>query len=141
MPDLAWQLPPHLKRAFLQGAWQGDGSWSLVDGGPSVVLEHGTVSPELAEGLVRLLGDLDIVARRKVGRSAKSTVDAHFITISGAEQVERDAAALRHDPEQHDPDDRHDEEDGEKDQERQAQEIRRAIGRARRHRFSRPCRE
>ena len=43
---------------------------------------------ELADGMLRLLGDLGIVARLKMGRSATSTTDAFFLTISGADQVE-----------------------------------------------------
>ena len=88
IPDAIWSAGPDAKRALLRGLWDGDGSWSLVNGGPSVVLEYGTVSPMLADGMLRLLGDLAVVARHKVGRSAKSTVDAHFLTISGTEQVE-----------------------------------------------------
>lgn len=88
IPDAIWGLGADRKRALLRGLWDGDGSWSYVNGGPSVVLEYGTVSRELADGMLRLLGDLGIVARLKVGRSAKSTTDAHFISISGADQVE-----------------------------------------------------
>ena len=57
-------------------------------GGPSVALEFGTVSDELADGVLRLLGDLGIVAAWRVGRTAKSTKDTHWITVSGADQVE-----------------------------------------------------
>lgn len=89
VPDLAWEQPEAHRRALLAGVWQGDGSWSRVNGGPSVVLEHGTASPELADGLLRLLGDLGVVARTKVGRTAKSTVDTHWLVVSGADQVER----------------------------------------------------
>ncbi|MGH9086083.1 MAG: nucleotide sugar dehydrogenase [Acidimicrobiales bacterium] len=89
IPDVAWSAPATDKRALLRGLWDGDGSWSPVASGPSVVLEYGTVSRALADGMVRLLGDLDIVARVKVGRTAKSTVDTYWLTISGADQVER----------------------------------------------------
>jgi hypothetical protein len=89
IPDLAWTEPPERKRALLSGLWQGDGSWSLVGGGPSVVLEWGSASSTLADGVVRLLGDLGVVARRKVSRSARSSVDAHFVVVAGADQVER----------------------------------------------------
>jgi UDPglucose 6-dehydrogenase len=88
IPDQAWSSGPSAKRALLRGLWDGDGSWSLVNGGPSVVLEYGTVAPLLADGMLRLLADLGIVARHKTGRSSKSTVDAHFLTISGTEQIE-----------------------------------------------------
>ena len=52
------------------------------------VLEYGTVSRALADGMVRLLGDLGIVARLKVGRTPKSTVDTYWLCISGADQDE-----------------------------------------------------
>jgi UDPglucose 6-dehydrogenase len=89
VPELIWDAPDAHKRAFLSGLWRGDGSWSFVNRGPSVVLEYGTVSRELADGVQRLLGDLGIVARLKVGRSAKSTRDTFWIVISGADQVEQ----------------------------------------------------
>ncbi|MBV8952955.1 MAG: hypothetical protein JO179_02385, partial [Solirubrobacterales bacterium] len=67
----------------------GDGSWSLICGGPSVVIELGTISDELADGVLRLLASVGIVASRRVGRAKKSTKDTHWIRISGADQVER----------------------------------------------------
>ena len=88
VPDLIWSAPEADKRALLRGLWDGDGSWSPVAGGPSVVLEYGTVSRELADGMLRLLADLGIVARLKVGRTAKSTVDTYWLAISGADQIE-----------------------------------------------------
>lgn len=89
VPDIIWSRSEKEKRAFLGGLWHGDGSWSYVAGGPSVVLEYGTVSRELADGVLRLLGELDIVARLKVGRTAKSKVDTYWLVVSGADQVER----------------------------------------------------
>jgi UDPglucose 6-dehydrogenase len=89
IPDLAWTEPAAHQRALLAGMWQGDGSWSLVNGGPSVVLEWGTASPRLADGVLRLLGQLGVVAALRVGRTAKSTVDNYWVTIAGADQVER----------------------------------------------------
>ncbi len=87
IPDLAWSATEDERRALLRGLWTGDGSWSYISGGPSVVLEYGTVSRELADGMVRLLGTLGVVARLKVGRTAKSTVDTYWLCISGADQV------------------------------------------------------
>jgi UDPglucose 6-dehydrogenase len=89
LPDLIWDRSDGEKWALLSGLWEGDGSWSLVNGGPSVVLELGTVSDELADGVMRLLGDLGIVASRRVGRTSRSTKDTHWLRVSGAEQVER----------------------------------------------------
>ena len=54
-----------------------------------MIVELGTVSDELADGVLRLLGDLGVVASRRIGRVAKSTKDTHWIRISGADQVER----------------------------------------------------
>jgi UDPglucose 6-dehydrogenase len=87
VPDALWSAPAAHKRAFLSGVWQGDGCLSRLTG-DNLVLEYGTVSRALADGVLRLLGDLGIIARLKIGRTAKSTVDTHWIVVSGAEQVE-----------------------------------------------------
>ena len=89
VPDAAWCAPVLHKRALLQGLWRGDGSWSFVNGGPSVVLEYGTASRELADGILRLLAEIGIVARLKIGRTAKSTVDTYWLVVSGGHQVEQ----------------------------------------------------
>jgi UDPglucose 6-dehydrogenase len=89
LPDLIWDRPEGDKWALLSGLFEGDGSWSLQGRGPSVVIELGTVSDELADGVLRLLGELGVVASRRLGRAPKSTTDAHWIRISGAAQVER----------------------------------------------------
>jgi UDP-glucose 6-dehydrogenase len=88
IPDAIWTASESAKQALLRGLWAGDGSWSLLNGGPSVALEYGTVSPQLADGMLRLLGEFGIVARQKVGRTTKSTVDTHWLVISGADQIE-----------------------------------------------------
>jgi UDPglucose 6-dehydrogenase len=88
VPDLLWSQSHRSKRAFLGGLWRGDGSWSLLNGGPSVALEYGTVSLQLADGILRLLGDLGITASWKTGRTTKSTRDTHRLVVSGADQVE-----------------------------------------------------
>ncbi len=89
LPDMIWEQPESAKWALLSGLFEGDGSWSLVNGGPSVIIELGTVSDELADGVLRLLGDLGIVASQRIGRASKSTKDTHWIRIAGAEQIER----------------------------------------------------
>ena len=88
IPDVIWSASDSAKQALLRGLWAGDGSWSLLNGGPSVALEYGTVSPELADGMLRLLGEFGIVARQKIARASKSTVDTHWLVISGADQIE-----------------------------------------------------
>jgi UDPglucose 6-dehydrogenase len=89
LPDLIWDQSAARKRALLSGLWEGHGSWSLVNGGPSVILEWATISDELADGVMRLLGDLCIVASRRIGRTSKSTKDTHWVRIVGADQIER----------------------------------------------------
>jgi UDP-glucose 6-dehydrogenase len=88
IPDAVWAAPVDHKRALLRGLWDGDGSWSLINGGPSAILEYGTVSRRLADGMLRLLAELGIVASMRTGRTAKSTVDTYWLRISGADQVE-----------------------------------------------------
>jgi UDPglucose 6-dehydrogenase len=89
LPDLVWEQTPERKWALLSGLFEGDGSWSLINGGPSVIIEFGTISREVADGVLRLLGDLGIVAAVRVGRTAKSTADTYWLRIAGADQVER----------------------------------------------------
>jgi UDP-glucose 6-dehydrogenase len=88
LPDLAWSLVDEDKQALLRGLWDGGGSWSCLAGGPSVAFEYGTVSRELADGMARMLGELGIVCRTKVGRTTKSTVETYWLVISGAGQLE-----------------------------------------------------
>jgi UDPglucose 6-dehydrogenase len=88
IPDLAWEQTVERKRALLSGLWEGDGSWSLVNGGPSVILEWGTISDELAEGVARLLADVGIVCAWRRGRTRLSTKETHWLRVSGADQVE-----------------------------------------------------
>ena len=88
VPDLIWNAGEFAKWMLLRGAWDGDGSWSLINGGPSVILEYGTVSPTLADAMLRLLGDIGVVASVRVGRTPKSTCDTFWIRIAGADQIE-----------------------------------------------------
>ncbi len=94
IPDLAWDRPAEDRWALLSGLWEGDGSWSLINGGPSVILELGTVSDELADGALRMLAGLGIVASKRTGRTARSTKDTHWLRISGADQVQRALALV-----------------------------------------------
>jgi UDPglucose 6-dehydrogenase len=89
IPDLLWEQGVERKQAMLSGLWEGDGYLSFVNDGRSPVLEWGTVSDELVEGVARLLGELGIVASWYRGRVQGSTKETHWLSISGAEQVER----------------------------------------------------
>ena len=77
---------PASGRATARGRWSTAGRASSSS--------SGTVSDELADGVLRLLGDLGIVASRRIGRVAKSTKDTHWLRISGADQVERAIALV-----------------------------------------------
>ena len=72
LPDLLWDQSDAAKWAVLSGLFEGDGSWSLVNGGPSVIIEFGTVSDELADGVLRLLASLGIVASAADRRASRS---------------------------------------------------------------------
>jgi UDPglucose 6-dehydrogenase len=89
IPNLAWEQTIERKRALLSGVLEGGGSWSLVNGGPSVILEWGTISDELAEGVARLLADVGLVCSWRRGRTAGSTKETHWLRVSGADQIER----------------------------------------------------
>jgi UDPglucose 6-dehydrogenase len=89
LPNLIWEQSDDRKWALLSGLWEGDGSWSFVNRSPNVVLEFGTISDALADGVARLLGDLGIVPSWRRGRTAKSTKETNWLRIGGAEQVER----------------------------------------------------
>ncbi len=95
IPSLAWEVSAAHKRALLSGLWHGDGSASKVGGGPSVVLEYGTVSARLADGMSRLLADIGVVARVKSGRVAKSTRRTYWLTVSSAASATKLAEFIR----------------------------------------------
>lgn len=88
IPDAAWTASPACQRALMRGLWHGDGGWSHTTGDVGAVLEYGTVSKPLADGVLRMLANMGIVARIATQRAAKATVDAYHITISGAPQIE-----------------------------------------------------
>jgi UDPglucose 6-dehydrogenase len=89
IPDLAWEQSIERKKALLSGLWAGDGCLKLRNRGRSPVLEWGTVSDELADGVARLLGDVGIAAAWHRGRAKGSTKETHWLSISGADQIER----------------------------------------------------
>jgi UDPglucose 6-dehydrogenase len=89
LPDLIWEQSDSYRWAMLSGLWEGDGSWSFVNKGPSVTVEFGTVSDRLADAVVRLLGDLGVTCSWKRGRTSRSTKETHWLRVSGAHQIER----------------------------------------------------
>jgi len=71
LPDQIWTQPPANKRALLSGFRMGDGTLST------------STSRKVADGLLRLLADLGMVASMHVGRTANPTCDAYRIWTSG----------------------------------------------------------
>ena len=55
LPRLAFNVPPELRRELLRGAFSGDGAVTTVQAGRNFMLEYGTVSRPLADGLALLL--------------------------------------------------------------------------------------
>jgi UDPglucose 6-dehydrogenase len=94
LPDLIWEQADAARWALLSGLFEADGSWSQVNGGPNIVIELGTISGELADGVLRLLASVGVVASKRTGRTAKSAQDTHWIRIGGAHQVERAIALV-----------------------------------------------
>ncbi|MHA1917778.1 MAG: nucleotide sugar dehydrogenase [Candidatus Ranarchaeia archaeon] len=88
IPKMIFHMDPVLKKAFLQGAWSGDGCVSKLHGGRNLVYEYGTVSKKLAEGMILLLQSLGIIPSMKQRMMNKSKHLAHIIKISGIEQME-----------------------------------------------------
>ncbi|HWF25886.1 MAG TPA: UDP binding domain-containing protein, partial [Solirubrobacteraceae bacterium] len=88
LPDLIWDRPDADRWALLSGLYEG--VRESID-----CIEFGTISDELADGVMRLLASLEIVASRRIGRGANSTEDTHWIRIAGADQVERAIELVR----------------------------------------------
>jgi UDP-glucose 6-dehydrogenase len=89
LPDIAWRLPPDRQLALLAGLWWGGGSWSPAGAGGGAALELATGSAELADGVLRLLAGLGIVAEARTRQPARATAGAHVVRIRGDDQVRR----------------------------------------------------
>ena len=89
LPDPVWEQPDAHVEALLSGLWEGGGSGSPTSRDPSADLEHRTTSGELADGVLRLLAQLGLIASHRVERVDGSTRDTHRLRLSGADQIER----------------------------------------------------
>ena len=88
LPSILWSRSPQEQIAFLSGLWHAEGSWSSVRGGSRVILEYGTTSRRLADGIIRMLAAHHVIARLKVGPAPRATRDTYWISIRDADQVE-----------------------------------------------------
>lgn len=89
IPQAAYLESEECKMALLSGLFRGDGHVAFPGHTRAVVLDYGTISYELAQGMILLLHSLGVVPSYKKSWSLKSTDYAHFIRVSAREQVEK----------------------------------------------------
>lgn len=87
VPDMVMTCPNSGRKAFLEGAYRGDGSVYYHKHSPAVTYDFGTVSKNMATGMTTLAHSLGVVPSYKTAWQNKSTMPAHFLRISGASQV------------------------------------------------------
>lgn len=88
IPDLAYQESISNKKALLSGLFRGDGHIAYPKHSRAVVLDYGSISKELIQGMRFLLQSIGIIPSYKTSKSRKSTGPAHFLRVSGKSQVE-----------------------------------------------------
>jgi UDPglucose 6-dehydrogenase len=89
LPAFAFALSDDLKRELLRGAFSGAGSVIPVKGGRNFVLEYGTVSRQLADGLALLLQSVGVVVSVAERWMNQSKRPAFILRVSGYQQLER----------------------------------------------------
>ena len=89
IPDAAFREPPEHRFELLTGLFRGDGHVAYPDHSNAVVLDYGSISEELVQGMTFLLHSLDIVPSYKTSESEKSTAPAHFLRVSSKRQVKQ----------------------------------------------------
>ena len=89
VPDAAFREPPEHRFELLTGLFRGDGHVAYPSHSNAVVLDYGSVSEELIQGMSFLLHSLGIVPSYKTSQSEKSTAPAHFLRVSSKRQVEQ----------------------------------------------------
>jgi len=87
VPDIVMVCPNSGRKAFLEGAYRGDGSVYYHRHSPAVTYDFGTVSKNMATGIITLAHSIGIVPSYKTAWQNKSTMPAHFLRISGASQI------------------------------------------------------
>lgn len=89
VPRLLYSLDKRCRLEFLKGTFRGDGHVAFRPNTPAVVYDFGSISKELVHGMTILFHSLGIVPSYKTSQSAKSTAPAHFLRISGIEQIKQ----------------------------------------------------
>jgi len=87
LPRLAFNVSPGLRYELLRGAFSGDGAVTPVQDGRNLMLEYGTVSKLLADGLTLLMQTLGVVPSIRTRWMNKSTRPAYILRVSGFTQL------------------------------------------------------
>ncbi len=87
LPALIYTENKESKFNVLKGLFRGDGSVYFHKHARAITIEYGTVSKELAEGIIVLLQSLNIIPSYKKQWMKKSTTPAHIIRVFGKSQV------------------------------------------------------
>lgn len=89
VPEIIYNLSNQQKQAFLSTVFRGDGHITKEKNTPAVVYDFGTISKQLITGMITLFHAVGIVPSYKKSKSKKSTDYAHFIRISGRDQIRK----------------------------------------------------
>ncbi|RKY29709.1 MAG: hypothetical protein DRP74_08350 [Candidatus Omnitrophota bacterium] len=87
VPEMIYGLSQKEKVAFLLGTFRGDGHVAFPRNTQAVVYDFGSISLKLIQGMEFLFHTLGIVPSYKRSRSKRATNFAHFIRISGRDQI------------------------------------------------------
>jgi UDPglucose 6-dehydrogenase len=87
IPEIIYSLNKEKKEAFLSGTFRGDGHIAFPQNTQAIVYDFGSISLKLIQGMEFLFHTLGIVPSYKRSRSQKATNFAHFIRISGRDQI------------------------------------------------------
>ncbi|MFO7967271.1 MAG: nucleotide sugar dehydrogenase [Archaeoglobaceae archaeon] len=88
IPNLAYQESISNKKSLLSGLFRGDGYIAYPKHSRAVVLDYGSISKDLIQGMRFLLQSIGVIPSYKTSKSRKSTGPAHFLRVSGKSQVE-----------------------------------------------------
>lgn len=87
VPELIFSLDKDCRFEFLKGVFRGDGHVAFREDTPAVVYDFGSISKKLIDGMIFLFHSLGIVPSYKTSISKKSSDFAHFLRVSGIDQI------------------------------------------------------
>ncbi|MBI2546243.1 nucleotide sugar dehydrogenase [Candidatus Woesearchaeota archaeon] len=89
VPQVVYSANNEQKLQFLSTVFKGDGHITKERNTPAVVYDYGSISRELITGMMTLFHSLSIVPSYKKSISKKSTDYAHFLRVSGRDQIKK----------------------------------------------------